>query len=52
MSNRPASAADELSHRLGPWLAGHIVGACDLEIRDVIEPKQGLTSDTLLFDAV
>lgn len=52
MSNRPSLAAEELNLRLGPWLAGHIAGARDIEIRDLIEPKQGMSSETLLFKAV
>jgi aminoglycoside phosphotransferase (APT) family kinase protein len=52
MSNPQAKSDDRMNQALAPWLESQIPGATDMQIRNVIEPKQGLTSDTILFDAV
>jgi aminoglycoside phosphotransferase (APT) family kinase protein len=52
VSEQQAKAGDRISRALAPWLEGQITGATELQLHNVIEPKQGLTSDTILFDAV
>lgn len=52
MSEQQAKAGDRISRALAPWLERQIAGAANMQLRNVVEPKQGLTSDTILFDAV
>jgi aminoglycoside phosphotransferase (APT) family kinase protein len=52
MSDLQTSAGERISRLLPPWLEGQMAGAADLQVQGVVEPKQGLTSETFLFEAV
>jgi aminoglycoside phosphotransferase (APT) family kinase protein len=52
MSELQAKSGDRISQALAPWLESQIAGAANMQLRNIVEPKQGLTSDTILFDAV
>jgi aminoglycoside phosphotransferase (APT) family kinase protein len=51
MSVAPTKSDDRMSRALVPWLESYIAGATDMQVRNIIKPKQGLTSETILFDA-
>jgi aminoglycoside phosphotransferase (APT) family kinase protein len=52
MSKPQEKSGDRISRALAPWLESQIAGAANMQLCNVVEPKQGLTSDTILFDAV
>lgn len=52
MSKTPTKAENRISRLLAPWLESQIAGAAEMQVRNIVEPKQGLTSDTILFEAV
>lgn len=43
---------DRLNRLLAPWLESQIAGATAIQVQGIIEPKQGLSSETVLFEAV
>ena len=59
-TRRPWIEADDSSNQAGssiasllaPWLEDRIAGAAELRIDDVVEPRQGQSSETVLFDAI
>jgi aminoglycoside phosphotransferase (APT) family kinase protein len=51
MSALQTVAETRISRSLVPWLERQIAGAANMQVRNIVEPKQGLTSDTILFEA-
>lgn len=47
-----ASSEDRVGSALAPWLEAQLPGATSLKIVDLVEPKQGFSSRTVLFTAV
>lgn len=45
-------ASSSIASLLAPWLEGRIAGAAELRIDNVVEPRQGQSSETVLFDAI
>ncbi len=52
MSLPQKKSVDRISRALAPWLESQIASATDMQVRNIVAPKQGLTSDTILFEAV
>lgn len=44
-------AGSSIASLLGPWLEDRIAGAAELRIDNFVEPRQGQSSETVLFDA-
>src|SRR3546814_6419575 len=52
MSDLRATAASRVGEHMASWLETQIPGATNMEIRDIVEPKQGFSSETVLFKAM
>ncbi len=52
MSELQTSAGERICRLLPPWLESQMAGVTDMVVRGVVKPSQGLTSDTILFDAL
>src|SRR3546814_11939737 len=52
MSDLLATAASRVGEHMASWLETQIPGATNMEIRDIVEPKQGFYSATVLFKAI
>src|SRR3546814_18237751 len=52
MSDLRATAASRGGGHIAAWVETPIPGATNMEIRDIVEPKQGLSSETVLFKAM
>lgn len=52
MTDPDTRTSSSIAQRLAPWLEARIAGAAELRIENVVEPSQGQSSETVLFDAI
>src|SRR3546814_14376493 len=52
MSDLRATAASRVGEHMASWLETQIPGATNMEIRDIVEPKKGFSSETVPYKAL